>query len=80
MIAYHSDPIINEEIIIESIASEALDLTIGYPPRRWTCPCGASHSRGHFNAIGTHRCLRCGYVGSGGVMWDPLVENEPKPL
>lgn len=24
--------------------------------------------RGHFLTIGAHRCLGCGYVGTGGVM------------
>lgn len=34
----------------------------------WRCPCGAGHSRGYF-PVGTtnHRCLRCGYVGAGGI-------------
>ena len=66
---YHPDPVINAEIIRQSIEAEAFDLSIGYPPRWWTCPdCSASHHRGHFGSIGTHRCLGCGYVGEGGVM------------
>jgi len=78
-IAYHPDPVINAEVTLDAIAAEKSDLAIGYPPRRWTCPCGASHSRGHFppGAIGSHRCLACGYVGTAGVMWDPASESAP---
>jgi len=66
---YHSDPVINEEINRDAAAAEAADLEAGYPPRWWKCPtCGTEHSRGHFQAIGVHRCLGCGYVGDGGVM------------
>ena len=40
------------------------------------CPeCGASHGRGHFQVIGVHRCLGCGYVGDGGVMATPEDGN-----
>jgi rubredoxin len=68
-VVYHPDPAINEEIAEAALESERLDLAAGYPPRRWTCPdCAASHSRGHFQVIGVHRCLSCGYVGSAGVM------------
>jgi hypothetical protein len=66
---YHPDPAINAELILTSIECEAADLAAGYPPRRWRCPCGHEHSRGHFLTIGQHRCLRCGYVGSEGVMF-----------
>lgn len=71
--AYHPDPEINAEVIADAIAGEIADLAAGYPPKRWVCPCGASHSRGHFMTIGVHRCLKCGYVGEGGVM---LTEDE----
>ena len=67
---YHPDPVIDAEIRADALAAEQADLTIGYPPRRWECPdCGASHGRGHFMTIGVHRCLGCGYVGVGGVMF-----------
>lgn len=64
---YHPDPEINAGIVLDSLAAEMADLDAGYPPRRWRCTCGHEHSRGHFLAIGQHRCLRCGYVGSEGV-------------
>jgi rubredoxin len=67
--SYHPDPEINAELIQQANEAEAFDLSIGYPPRWWTCPeCGVAHNRGHFQAIGQHRCLSCGYVGAGGVM------------
>lgn len=79
MIVYHQDPEMNEGIAVDVLAAEIIDLQVGYAPRRWTCPdCGQSHSRGHFNAIGCHRCLSCGYTGTGGVMWDPQCETEPQ--
>lgn len=66
---YHPDPDISAEIEAESAESERLDLKAGYPPRWWQCPqCGASHGRGHFESIGTHRCLGCGYAGGGGLV------------
>jgi hypothetical protein len=65
---YHPDPVINAGVALEVAQAEAADLAAGYPPRRWVCPCGKAHSRGHFLAIGQHRCLSCGYVGAGGVM------------
>jgi hypothetical protein len=65
---YHPDPEINAEIAVEALAAEVADLAAGYAPRAWICPCGASHSRGHFLTIGQHRCLSCGYVGTDGVM------------
>jgi hypothetical protein len=68
---YHPDPEINAEVIEETIENERIDLAAGYPPRSWLCECGASHSRGHFMTIGVHRCLGCGYYGTGGVMLDP---------
>lgn len=77
VIQYHPDPSINAGITADAIQAEAADLQAGYAPRRWTCPCGKSHSRGHLQAIGQHRCLSCGYVGSGGVMWDPKTEIPP---
>jgi hypothetical protein len=67
---YHPDPEINAEVAQQALDAEKLDLAVGYPPRRWICECGASHSRGHFGFIGNHRCLRCGYAGDGGVMVD----------
>jgi hypothetical protein len=73
--AYHDDPEINAEIAAAALESERLDLAAGYPPRHWTCPCGASHSRGHFMTIGVHRCLRCGYTGEGGIMATPEDGN-----
>ena len=77
MIAYHPDPNINAGVAADVLDAELVDLRIGYPPRRWTCPCGVSHSRGHSLAIGQHRCLSCGYVGNGGVMWDQQSEAPP---
>jgi hypothetical protein len=65
---YHPDPEINAEVAAEALESERVDLAVGYPPRRWLCECGAEHSRGHFMSIGVHRCLGCGYIGTGGVM------------
>jgi hypothetical protein len=69
-VQYHPDPEINAEVAQQTLDAEKFDLAAGYPPRRWTCPCGASHSRGHFGFIGNHRCLRCGYAGDDGVMED----------
>ena len=78
-ISYHPDPAINAEVTLDAIEGEKADLAAGYPPRRWTCACGASHGRGHFppGTIGSHRCLACGYAGTGGVMWDPSAEEAP---
>lgn len=78
---YHPDPEINAGCILDAIEAERADLAAGYPPRRWICPCGASHSRGHFPAgqIGSHRCLRCGYVGTEGVMVDDGRADPPQP-
>jgi hypothetical protein len=69
-VCYHPDPEINKDIIADALDAERADLKAGYPPRSWRCICGAEHSRGHFGAIGVHRCLACGYVGAGGVMLD----------
>jgi hypothetical protein len=71
-IAYHPNPEINAQIEKDTLAAEIADLNAGYPPRRWICLCGASHQRGHFMTVGVHRCLKCGYMGEGGVMVDPL--------
>lgn len=68
MTTYHPDATINAEVAADTLEAERADLEAGYPPRAWICPCGASHSRGHFGSIGIHRCLACGYVGDGGVM------------
>ncbi len=65
---YHPDPAINAEVAAAALAAERADLAAGYMPRRWLCDCGAEHRRGHFLTIGVHRCLGCGYVGTGGVM------------
>jgi hypothetical protein len=67
-IQYHPDPEINAEVAAEALAAESFDLRAGLPPSEWECECGATHTRGHFQSIGTHRCLKCGYVGHGGVM------------
>lgn len=79
MICYHPDPDINAEVTRDVIQAEIDDLAAGYDPRRWTCECSASHSRGSFpiGHIGSHRCMNCGYIGIGGVMWDPLTEESP---
>jgi hypothetical protein len=67
---YHPDPEINAEVAADAAEAERADLAAGYPPRRWRCICGTEHSRGHVGAIGVHRCLACGYTGTGGVMLD----------
>lgn len=72
-VVYHPDPSINAEITADALAAEIADLEAGYMPKRWICPCGASHRRGHFGVIGSHRCLRCGYAGPDGVM---VTEDE----
>ena len=70
MSTYHPDPSINNEIIEDSTEAELADLAAGYPPKRWRCPkCETVHGRGHFMTFCVHRCLRCGYVGMGGVMF-----------
>ena len=66
---YNPDPAIDAGLRRKANEAEAFDLSIGYPPRLWTCPCcSAAHSRGHFGSIGVHRCLRCGYSGDRGVL------------
>ncbi len=68
---YHPDRAINAEMAADALAAERSDLAAGYAPRRWVCPCGRAHSRGHFGGIGIHRCLWCGYVGARGRMVAP---------
>lgn len=84
VVAYHPDPEINAEVIQQANEGEEFDLSIGYPPRAWTCPCGATHARGHFGAIGIHRCLSCGYVGDQGVLSDQPTgsdrQHDPAPV
>jgi len=71
MNTYHPDPEINADIIQEVKKAEEVDLAAGYPPSPWMCPvCSTTHKRGHFGVIGAHRCLKCGYAGSDGVMLD----------
>lgn len=67
MIGYHPDPEINAEIVAQALVAEQADLAAGYPPRWFRCDCGAAHNRGHFQVIGVHRCMACGYVGTGGT-------------
>jgi hypothetical protein len=62
---------IEQEIEEDVREAEIADVLAGYAPRPWTCDCGTTHSRGHFLTIGQHRCLRCGYVGTGGILGDP---------
>lgn len=57
MTTYHPDPQINAHVAADALDGECADLAAGYPPRRWRCVCGAEHSRGHFGAVGVHRCL-----------------------
>ena len=71
MSVYHPDPQINADVIADALEAELADLAAGYPPRPWRCVCGTEHSRGHFGAVGIHRCLACGYTGPEGVMFDP---------
>jgi hypothetical protein len=68
---YHPDPEINEEIAADAREGEEASLAVGLDPTPWECECGAAHARGHFMVIGSHRCLRCGYVGDGGRLMDP---------
>lgn len=78
-VAYHPDPEINAAFAAEAAENERLNVGIGYPPSRWMCPdCGRSHARGFF-PLGSvsHRCLGCGYLGDGGVLWDPATEPAP---
>lgn len=80
LVVYHPDPEINAELIQQAVSVEVFDLSIGYAPRWWVCPdCAASHQRGWFQAVGVHRCLRCGYVGTQGTMHTnrPVAEVNP---
>ena len=73
---YLPDPEINELIAQEVLNAEIFDMKAGFPPREWMCGCcGTKHKRGHFGTYGSHRCLRCGYVGGEGVML--LEEGRP---
>ena len=65
---YHPDAAINAEVAADALAAEVADLAVGFPPKLWLCECGAGHARGFFQSFGVHRCLRCGYVGPGGVL------------
>ena len=65
---YHPDPEVNEELVALALENERVDLAAGFPPKFWRCECGAGHSRGHFQIVGVHRCMWCGYVGTGGTM------------
>jgi rubredoxin len=77
---YHPDPKVNAEVTADALEAEFADLRAGYPPRRWRCPeCETEHSRGHFGAIGVHRCLSCGYAGTGGIMLDEEESDEAVP-
>ena len=74
---YHPDPDIARGVHLDVQAAEAADLAAGFPPRRWRCDCGAEHDRGHFQTVGVHRCLACGYVGAGGTLGDPEERTAP---
>lgn len=78
-VTYHPDPEINAEVAQQTLEAERLDLAMGYLPRRWQCECGAAHQRGHFQEVGLHRCLACGYVGAGGIMTDRIGEEGQFP-
>lgn len=66
---YHPESGIDREIAADALVGELADLAAGYAPKFWRCPeCGNGHGRGHFQAVGVHRCLYCGYVGTGGTM------------
>lgn len=67
---YHPDPEINAEVALDVRDGEKANLAAGLPPSTWMCECGARHSRGHYGTIGVHRCMKCGYVGTGGVLLD----------
>ena len=67
-VRYHPDNDINESVKRDALVGELADLAAGLPPKRWRCVCGVEHKRGHFGAIGVHRCLSCGYAGDGGIM------------
>ena len=66
--AYHPDLEVNAGIVLDALDAERVDLAAGYAPRFWRCPdCGHGHARGHFQVIGIHRCLYCGYAGDAGT-------------
>ena len=75
-VPFHPDPAILAELELEARIAEAFDVTAGYQPRRWTCQCGAAHARGHFPYVGSHRCMRCGYVGEGGSLLESSVGGQ----
>jgi hypothetical protein len=70
-VTYHPDPAINAAVALDVLDAEHADLAAGYPPRRWQCPNGHVHGRGHFLTVGVHRCFTCGYTGEGGIMIGP---------
>jgi hypothetical protein len=71
------DPEINAKIEAQALEGELADLAAGYAPKFWRCPdCGAGHQRGHFQTIGVHRCMGCGYVGTGGTMHTHVAERQ----
>lgn len=78
----HADPAIDAEIRADGLDAERFDLSVGYPARWWVCPdCAKPHRRGHHNgAIGSHRCMECGYVGDGGTTHinDPRAPRQPE--
>lgn len=76
ILPYHPDAEIAAECHEQAVEAEATDVAAGYAPRGWRCDCGAEHSRGHFLTVGVHRCLACGYVGTGGTLGDP-PEGRP---
>lgn len=78
MSGVHPDPAIAAEVEADARVAEAADIAAGYPPRPWTCHCGASHDRGHFLTVGTYRCLACGYVGIGGALDEPVACGNAK--
>lgn len=73
---YHPDAEINEGVAADAHEGEQANLAAGLDPTPWECECGAAHARGHFQSIGAHRCLRCGYVGPGGRYIDPHEFEE----
>lgn len=72
---YHPDDEINVGVAADVLEGERYDLSVGSDPSWWECECGAQHGRGHFQTIGVHRCLRCGYAGMGGRMFRPEDER-----
>lgn len=68
---YHPDPGINEGVAADAREGEAASLAAGLAPSPWECTCGAAHGRGPIEGGDLHRCLNCGYVGTGGRLMDP---------